>query len=296
MRRLFAGVVTAAFAAAANGQQPPLTQPSSIPLDLALALTGSGGLGSGAEAQILVGSIPEWATQRVPIPSGWRVIGSAFLNTTVIGVVQIPTRGDSLIQDFEAHLLRQSWKTPPPPPSYGGGFRPAPAGSGSGRAARRIMLCRDNQSLSSWIAREEGLATTIAFRLTTASVGAQCNPPPPDPRVLQWAADRGMPTLNDPAPRDMGQASCYQSSDNDGSNSTETRYRTSMTGEQVLDHYARQLADSGWLASRGILTRSWTLPDSARGLRYVTLSVTRSPRDSSCVRVRMETSRERRAP
>lgn len=285
--------LAALLPASANAQQERLTQPASIPFELALALTGSGGLGSDAEPQILVGGIPEWALNRVALPTGWRPVGSAFLGTTVIGVLEIPTANDSLIQRFQRHLERYGWKAPPPSREsmYGGGFRSPPTQAAAVRSARRFQICRDNQMLTAWITRELALATTIAFRLATVTPGQFniCNPPAPDPRMVQAMRERGEPTLYDPSPRDFGASGCQQ--EDDGWHGSETRYRTGMTADQILDHYGKQLADSGWLATpprQAPVARTWTRTDSGGVLRRMTLTVSRGIVDTSCVRVHME--------
>ena len=296
IRSALASALVVLLPMSASGQEPPLTQPASIPIDLALALTGSGGLGSEAEVQILVGAIPEWALNRVSLPNGWRPIGSAFLGTTVIGVVQVPTGNDSLIQRFQQHLERNGWKAPPPPTVYrGGGFQSPQSAAATARASRRFQSCRDNHTLNAWIARELPLSTTIAFRLGTPNPGQfnQCNPPAPDPRMLASMRESPYPTLFDPVSRDGPMmSSCYDQR-SFGSSATETRYKASLTPEQVLDHYARQLADSGWMAGsppRPTIARAWTRPDPAGGEpRHVTLTVSRpTTGDSTCLRVQME--------
>ena len=301
VRSAVASVLIVSVAASVGAQQQPLTQPASIPFDLALALTSSGGLGTDNDPQILVGSIPEWALNRVSLPNGWRPIGSAFLGTTVIGVVQIPTANDSLIQRFQQHLERNGWKAPPQSPMnyMGGGFRPAMTQTAARRAERRFQLCRDNQMVNAWIARELPLATTIAFRLSTPSGNQfnQCNPPAPDPRMLAMQRESPFPILYDPAARDaMAMASCYNAEA--FSNSTETRFRGTMTPEQVLDHYARQLADSGWVAggpASATAARTWTRPDAGGQPRQIILTVSRPPgADSTCFRVQMDARSSRR--
>jgi hypothetical protein len=282
--------------ASAGAQQQPLTQPTSIPFDLALALTSSGGLGTDSDPQILVGAIPEWALNRVPLPTGWRAIGSAFLGTTVVGVMQIPTANDSLIQRFQQHLERNGWKAPPPSSMgyVGGGFRPALSQASTRRGERRFQVCRENQMVNAWIAREQPLATTIAFRLSTPTAGQfnQCNPPAPDPRMVAAARESPFPVLYDPALRDpMSMNSCF-TQEGFGSGRTETRYKATMTAEQVLDHYARQLADSGWMvagAGRPTISRVWTRSAPSGPPRQLVLTVSGpAGADTGCVRVQME--------
>lgn len=280
-------------------QEPPLTQPAAIPLELAMALTGSGGLGAEADPVVLVGSIPAWVTQRVAIPSGWRTLGSAFLGTTVIAVVQVPTSNDTLIKEFEQHLHRNGWKAPPPQPSqmYASGFRPPPPAATIERASRRFTACRENQVLSSWISRQQALATTIVFRLGQSAANSTCNPREPDPRMLQAMRERGEPTLIDPSPWDFGRSGCQQ--EDGGWSGSETQYRSPMTADQILDHYARQLADSGWLATpsrQAPVARTWTRTDAGGVPRRMTLTVTRGIADSSCVRVHMQNRNPPRPP
>jgi hypothetical protein len=293
IRLLSLCLAAALLPVSASAQQERLTQPASIPYELALALTGSGGLGSDAEPQILVGGIPEWALNRVSLPTGWRPLGSAFLGTTVVGVVEIPTANDSLIKRFQQHLERNGWKPAPPPNQgyMGGGFRSPPTQAATTRAARRFQLCRDSQILTAWIARELPLATTIAFRLANVTPGqfSVCNPPAPDPRTLQAMRERGEPTLYDPSPRDFGPSGCRE--EDNGWQGSETRYRTPMSADQILDHYGKQLADSGWLATpprQTPVARTWTRTDSGGFLRRMTLTVSRGIIDTGCVRVHME--------
>ena len=78
-----AGLVTPALSLMAQAPAP-LKQPESIPYELAAQLMGAGGLSS--ESQILVGSMPEWVTNRVVSPPNARVVGSAFLGSTVVVV------------------------------------------------------------------------------------------------------------------------------------------------------------------------------------------------------------------
>src|SRR5437762_13183192 len=80
----------------ARSQEPRrLATPDSIPLELAAALAASGGFG--AEPQILVGSMPEWITNRLYVPASARVLVSAFLGTTVVGIISTPAASDTVI-------------------------------------------------------------------------------------------------------------------------------------------------------------------------------------------------------
>ena len=108
------------------GAQDPrrLAQLDSIPIDLATALIGAGSVGS--DPQILVGSLPEWVTQRIVIPPGARILGSAFQGTAVVGVASVPGTSADSTESQPGHqpetvrratprffrILAQSWEQP----------------------------------------------------------------------------------------------------------------------------------------------------------------------------------------
>src|SRR3954465_11901828 len=132
MKSLTSYVLAAAIAAigfgtpvsAARSQEPRrLVTPDSVPLELVRAAAAAGGFPG--EPQILVGSMPEWITNRLYVPANARVLGSAFLGTTVVGIVSMPAASDTVIAKFKGELLRRGWHNPPPPAYSGGGFRSA---------------------------------------------------------------------------------------------------------------------------------------------------------------------------
>lgn len=279
--------------------QDRLTQPDSVPAALAAALITSSGFTPGSDPLILVGAVPDWAAQRVPAPAGWRVVGSAFMGTIVIGVLDAPTAPDSSIRRFEQTLLAAGWK-PTPPPNQGfsfGGFRPAQMMPMAAYTSptRRFTLCRDNQTVSAWISKDRALTSTIVFRLANAGMPSICTPTPRDTMQERMMRDRPQfPVLYDPeSPRDPNvMRECYNVGS--GMTSTQTRVKTTMAGDKVLDHYARQLRDSGWTAGGPTsLTsvKSWSRADSTGKPIHVVLTVVTSLKDSTCKSVSMEVQR-----
>jgi hypothetical protein len=276
--------LTSATTAFAQGREP-LKQPASIPLDLATALIASGGFGWGTDAQILVGSLPEWVTARVYVPAGARVLGSAFIGSTVVGVISVPTSSDTLLKQFENALQQRGWKSPPTVPSRGGGFRPSPSALGS--AGQRLTLCRDHQVLTGWVSRSRAATSTLMMRLSESGDVGVCNPPPyrAETRSPIW------PTLFDPeGASDMRMSTtCRRSSS--GSMSTGTMLKTIMSADAILGHYGRQLQDSGWapaIMSPAIVGRTWTRPDSTGATEQLSLTVSSSPQDSTCRVINLE--------
>ena len=88
---------------------------------------------------------------------------------------------------------------------------------------------------------------------------------------------------------------CYSSAM--GSSGTQTRLKTAMSAAAILEHYGRQLADSGWTggADATIVGRTWTRKDSTGSPRVLTLTVKgATPNDTTCrtVELGVESTRE----
>ncbi|HEY8176571.1 MAG TPA: hypothetical protein VIF32_12810 [Gemmatimonadaceae bacterium] len=265
----------------AQGREP-LKRPASVPTDLATALA-SAALFSEGDPQILVGALPEWVASRVYIPAGSRVLGSAFIGSTVLGVVTVPSSSDTLMKQFERGLQQLGWTQLPAMAPRGGGFRPAP--SAAALRALRITLCRDRQVITSWTSRQEAASTTVMIRVADAGDFGVCKP-------RQFSGDMArpaMPTLFDPQGTMDRSFGCSRSFG--GSTGTGTSLKTTMSAEALLEHYGRQLQDSGWVpASKtpSIVGSTWTRPDSTGATMQVSLRVALSPEDSTCRTVSLE--------
>jgi hypothetical protein len=271
----------------ASAQEPRrLAMPDSIPVELATALIAAGGIGG--EPIILVGSFPEWVTNRITIPKGARVLGAASAGSTLVGVYSVSEAIDAAVAELKTTSLSRGWTLPSPPSVYGGGgFRPAtmaPQAQQTG-PTNRATLCRDDATLfiSSAPARGGGTNVTVRFISRAGPMSYDTCHQPPRPEM---PANRSlMPTLYDP-PVSGGGATpsvCYPNYNN--STGTSTYIRTTLSPELVLDHYASQLRDSGWTAG-GIAvppaSRTFTRRDSTGAPIEMTLTVAGSPKDPNC--------------
>jgi len=286
----FAALALTCLAAAHAGvaQSPaPLAQPTSIPTDLAGAILVTGGLVGSEEPRVLVGSTPEWVLPKIVMPRGARIMGAAFQGTTVVTIVNIPGASDSIITQLQTQLLARGWK-PQPVQNFGGGFRPAPAPA-RGAPPTRVTLCDVPQMLAVSIARRDEQSADIAYRITTVTTVAGsgysiCNLP-------QAYAPAGykspFPTLyNPPASADVRASGDCQASLT-GSQGTFTALRTAMAPELILDHYARQLADSGWTPAPSSQVSRIFVRTNGDGSAELSLTVSSSPRDQACHDVAM---------
>jgi hypothetical protein len=279
-----------AVAAAAGAQEPRrLVQNDSIPLELVTALVASGGLGG--DPQILVGSMPGWVENRIVVPANMRVLGSAFIGTTVVAVLRSSVSPEDAVATLKNELPKRGWKTPPPTPSYGGGFRPAPVAAVSNGPATRLTLCGDQQLLGVSAVRRRGVNTDVTLRLTAVGNYSPCNPQP-----LPSGYTRPLfPTLFNPANAGEmrgGADDCGRSTGfGTGSGSTSTTLRTPMDPAALLEHYAKQIQDSGWTAAAkggSVVGRTWTRPDSAGNPMELSLSVASSAREASCYELNLQ--------
>lgn len=278
----------AASVVRAQGKEP-LSQPSAVPIELATALIESGGVAGPDAPRILVGSAPEWVMPRIVVPKGGRVLGAAFQGTTVLTILNVPLASDSVIGELRRSLLDRGWKAVPvmQQPAVGG-FRPAPTPA-SDAPITRVTLCDGAQTLSASLLHRDAKSADVAYRISTATGMSACNPP-------QMAAALQMirspwPTLYNPAGSSDARMTGECSTTIGGSSGIGTTLRTAMTPDSVLEHYARQLADSGWKTEgeRGsTIGRSFTRVDASGAPVELSITVTSTPRAESCRDVNMQ--------
>jgi hypothetical protein len=277
----------------ARTQEPRrLVAPDSIPFDLTAALAAAGGFA--AEPQILVGAMPEWIANLLYVPSGARVLGSAFLGTTVVAVVTMPVASDSVLPGFRRELSQRGWKAPPPPTNYAGGFRAPPTAIDGSNT--RLILCKDDQTLTVTAARRGSAATNVTFRSVGSVAYSVCRPMRMPPQVSRSP----LPILvNPPAAidaRTTGECSSLYSGTL--TNATNAILRTPLSADSLLVHYGRQLRDSGWTATADkptIVGQTWTHPDSLGARTEATITVTIPDRDPGCRELNLQI-RSVRAP
>jgi hypothetical protein len=266
----------------AAAQEPRrLAQPESIPAELAGALISAGGFGG--EPQILVGAFPGWMNARIPVPSSARVLGSAFSGTTIVGVFATLEEPAAAIEQLKPELERLGWAPPPIPPyaSAGGGFRDQPTAMMGNVPVTTgptvLTLCGgDQQTLIVRGSREHG-GTQVLYRITPTGTVGTCHP-----RQLPAGPARpGYPTLYNPTwvEEYPAKGDCQLEGSLFAAN---TQLRTPMSPEQILDHYAKQMRDSGWRPAPSAIVRTWTKQDSSGAPHALSLVIATSTRDSLC--------------
>ena len=114
-----------------------------------------------------------------------------------------------------------------------------------------------------------------------------CDPPRPEP-VEEYTGRRNYPRLINPPGTGNGMGSdCVRW--NFGGGGGSTHLSTSMPLDQILAHYGKQLADSGWtpVTDQQLVARYWTRRDSTGAFRELTITGRVRAERPQCVEMEM---------
>lgn len=256
-------------------QREPLRQPTSVPLDLAVALASSGGLGAGTDPQILVGELPEWMATNIHIPSSALILGAASMGTTTLGFLQLPQGDDSPFGELETELPKKGWKKADWM-SPAGGFRLEQSATPEPNAPN-IYCSSDRVLYITPGAARQGKQTWV-FRLSAQVRNySPCSAPDRNrssPYPLLYHPRQV--TRVQPSARMGPNCSNVDRWSLGGGGGTGDRISTVVNGDSLLAHYGRQLADSGWIEAPGTTftqARSWirTGPEGRKELLQISV-------------------------
>ena len=280
----FALLVTSA--AASRAQAVRNAAPDSLPRELVEALLRPYlGLYTGNGATFAVGRVPESLAPYLFVPPGARVLGGIESASNTIVVLSVSSSVDDLRASYRREQLRLGW-TPPSPGGSRGGFVPAP---GTGQEGNSLLFCHIGQSLQ--IVPYPSTAGSLVVTASVQTYSGLCN----NQIRFMSTSPSGieLPVLLNPDGAGMNAPTCFAASLNSGSgNNTSERLQTGLSPAQLVEHFSRQLSDSGWAVSTSTtsIRRSWTRPDSAGQSREVTLTITPSS-VNGCMEISMQTRR-----
>jgi hypothetical protein len=287
--RVRAGLALLLVASLLHAQREPLRQPASIPVELAASLAAAGGLTG--EPLILVGEMPGWMSERLPLPSGAVVSGSAFTGMDGLAIIQLLE--GTIIPDsaYDAALTRNGWKAWMPSQNEGG-FRWLPSTARSvaspPSANRPALYCSGQQTLRISAGSPRQGRIPYVLRVSAATGYGPCNPPVPRQSELRLPP---LPILYHPVgssritDRVAMSSDCASTQDGfDRPNFTSDYIRSDSSAQLLLDHYAKQLADSGWSrsSSSAVIGGQWRRVD-AQGKTFIArLTITTSSDNPTC--------------
>jgi hypothetical protein len=262
--------------------------PDSVPRALVEALIDPLGMTrmiAGGRPRLVVGAVPSGLAQRFWIPPGATVLGG--MESSGLGVVVIHSTlpRDSLIAGYRREQPRLGWTAPQDPqPRAMMGFVPAAAAT-TLNDQNGTVFCSGGTTLSIGVAPVD--PGTWEINATAIAIGTNDRCQPVTSRVAPaWRAQ--YPTLTNPpsSGNGFGQGCAYWNSSGGGGS---TRLQTTMTLDDVLAHYGKQLADSGWTPTgTQTTTRGWSRRDSTGAVTEIVLTAQAQTTGPSCVDVRME--------
>ena len=266
-------------------QAPRSTGPDSLPRELVEALLRSGISAYGGDgSEFVVGRVPTSLAPFLYVPRDANVLGGVENSSNTVAVFKVKMTREELRTTYGRELPRLGWTPSSGRPGMGWGFMPAP---GSGPNGSGFEYCHIGQSL-------QITANEIPFGVSVTAVvrnyGGTCAG-----RVAFVPVSPGgvvMPRLINPPDAGMNQPSCYQPQPLGvgSARGISERLETSITADKLLEHFARQLADSGWSpagAQAASVRRTWTHADTGGTIREITLSITPMA-NSVCQEVSMQ--------
>jgi hypothetical protein len=258
---LRAALMCAASSSTAFARQSP-APPDSLSRDLALALLGGGRFMVGTP-KLYVGQLPPVAQNLLYVPPTARVLGTTEYATQSFTLMDVPGPPDSVRALVRRELARAGWKPAPQFAGYGGGFRYT-----TGTQAVPSNFCHDSLMLRVGFDQTTVPAMRVSYIITHGDNNG-CAPRRAIANYLQ------MPTLFHPD-GSLYDAVCSRAlTGNIASTSTSAQVRSALSDDALLDHYARQLKDSGWTAASEVNTVSRTMSrtDSSGAQLETTLTI-----------------------
>jgi hypothetical protein len=201
-------------------------------------------------------------------------------------VLSVAMSIENIRASYRQEQLRLGWTPPPPAGARGWGFVPA---TGTGQDGNSLVFCHIGQSLQvvPYSGTTGPLIVTASVQNYSGLCGTQARFVSAPPSGLE------LPVLSNPDGAGMNAQACFAQNQTLGNgNSTTERLQTSLSPTQLIEHFSRQLSDSGWnvSSSAASVRRSWTRPDSAGLAREVTLTINPSL-VNGCMEVTMQARR-----
>lgn len=278
-------------ACTARAQSPQASGPDSLPRELVEGLLRVGvSMYPGDGSEFVIGRVPPSLAPFMYLPANARVLGGFQNATNVVVIFKAPMSREELRTTYARELPRLGWTASTGRNGYAGwGFMPAP---GTGPNGTGLEFCHIGQALSiNPVETPTGLSVSAVVRNYGSACGGR------SPVFATPAGFTDMPTLVNPPDTPMNQPECNQPLVSAlASRGMAERLTTSAPAEKLLEHFARQLADSGWKAgapSATSIRRTWTHADTGGVARELTLSITPSTQPS-CQEVSMQVRQVRK--
>lgn len=244
-----------------------------IPRELLLsALAVYGGFGAARPPDVQVGDIPADIRAQLPDISGMKVIGTVTMPYGTTVVLGAAISSDSLRRTLERSLKAKGYEPAKPIAREGlpsaQGFIPSPDFS--------TAWCSAGSSLVASTESRGSGASVVRIVVGQYAAMGRC---PQQRLIVNVISDFSMlPTLYDPEGASSNSQKCVTAYRSSSGNGIRNIIALQLAPSMLLDHYGKQLRDSGWTRADTLgagmrVSRSWLKRTSGGDEQYLTLSV-----------------------
>ncbi|HET9424593.1 MAG TPA: hypothetical protein VFO55_04405 [Gemmatimonadaceae bacterium] len=269
-RAVFALSVVLSWPVAAQSNATP----ELIPRPLVEALLGRA-------TTLVVGVLPPAVESKVVLPPGAKILGGSTNPAMATGIVILDGALNSVAERFQDDLLKGGWEVMDQAPMqfYGATFIDPPVAQRRAIATSNETFCGRAGTLTVRYEPEGFAQTRVHITSMATNRCAQMRD-----AMLQSRADGGPARLQPPVLFNPGAARsqmgiCQANSFNYSSGGPGAQLASTMHPAEILSHYAKQLADSGWKESGTVATGVWTRRDSTGTAMEYQITV-RAPEDA----------------
>jgi hypothetical protein len=240
----------------------------SLPVELVRALIQP--YGPSSQQEFFVGQVPPALAPFLYVPKNARVLGGMSSVNATTAVLELPPGSEDVVTAYQREMPKLGWTVPSGAVGRSWGFVPA---AGMNMNGNGLEFCHIGQSAQLFPSPDGAGGTRLT--ITVNSFGGRCGATRNAFGTAQQPEMVRMPTLVNPTGSFMNAQACSVSIAMGGrSNGTTERVQSSLSANQLLDFFAKQLADSGWTSPQAttIVRRSWTHSDGTNDNRELTLS------------------------
>jgi hypothetical protein len=242
-------LAAALIPAPARAQVPAdVPRPTHVPIEFVelLALNPFSGFGGPGGAEVLVERLPEDLFEVVRPGPGWRVVGSMVYPMMSISALVAPGDPDALEREWGVRLREAGWRTQQSVMEPGVGF----LASAADETMDLRQLCAPDNSAMLAITAASRDADSVVVTVVRVSGMMAGSCAAGGMRAATQREEMELPILTPPEGVTLGRRG---SSSGGGEPTSYARARTDLPPATLLEHYAAQMEDAGWLPDRPVV-------------------------------------------
>ena len=276
---------------ASPAPQRTLYNSEQVPREFVIAMLESQ-FGAGGAPDLVIGDAPGPLKAKIVLPPGSRILGSTLTIASSSVFVEVPARSDTLAAAIWRELPKLGWTRAEMSLYSGGGFRPQQSS-----VLAPSMWCGATDALTFMMVPRLNGSTLVRYNVQDRQASICNRRPSENVQVVQMQRST-LPTLYIPTGTDLFAPACMNAgSGSRGSNATMASVRTSVSSQDLMDAFGRQLADSGWTpasSESGTLSKVFTRKETDGTVRRTTLIIAQRPGGrADCRDLRMEVEADR---